>query len=140
MKKVIIMISIFLMSTFALSFEILGIKSGMTKSEIEASGFKILGSNEFQRVSNLGHPLINKIYLTFDDSDRLYQAQAYTKSNSNKIWQVAALAVLEEKYPNSDIHKSNGDNYFYFNLIDEDLRLSYINRVKNDILNSSTNW
>lgn len=131
------------------SFQILDIKSGMSKKEIEDLGYKIDAEyNTFENTyfdyGNAKYKKINpniqydKIYFDFTDEGKLYRAQVYFEKEESSIVEAAKLVILKEKFPNIDINSYKESNFF--TLFDDNLFTNSVEREKKKLLEEYPQW
>ena len=110
-------------SSFANPFEILGVKSGMTKDEVK----KISNLKESYGMTQLDlknkNSFFDIAYLNFSDDGILYNAQLYVYKK-DYIYNLTVLNILKEKYPKVEIRNGGSSSlgeYFYFDLYDTEV-------------------
>ncbi len=110
-------------SSFAGQFEIMGVKSGMTKEEVK----KISNLKESFGMTQLDlknkNSFFDIAYLNFSEEGILYNVQLYIYKK-DYLSNLTTLNILKEKYPKAEIRSggsSSSGEYFYFDLYDAEV-------------------
>lgn len=118
-----LMVSVISFSSFANHFEIMGVKSGMTKEEVK----KISNLKESYGMIQLDlknkNSFFDSVFLSFSEDGILYNAQLYV-NKKDYIYNLTTLNILKEKYPKAEIRNggsSSSGEYFYFDLYDTEV-------------------
>ncbi len=118
-------------SSFARQFEIMGIKSGMTKDQVEQivpleekyGSFCVLDS--FLKEKNVFFD--KSISFRFTDEGILYYLEAYSYYDGKKFSELALLSILKEKYPDAKISSGTDstNKKEYYGIVTEDEKVIY---------------
>jgi len=126
MKKALMVLSVLFAMSLAWSepFELLGMKSGMTKAEVlkmwPLDGYEILQLREKDLISR--KVFYTKVYVEFTSDGLLYRVECYV-AKGDRVENLATIRLLNEKFPGTGLSdysdRSSYTDFFVFSLTDD---------------------